>query len=160
MNTITKAANAAYSLVSFAVFAVLAGLFIYWAVLQRPFLDVNTERTQQVYTVNAGTILYMENPVIPAEFAGKVDYTGTLISTDQSTRYSLPSPDVARREVAELGGTTKVIPDAKPAAPLYAVFIPSYVRPGTYKYAVTATYQLNPFKTARLDLPVLTITVE
>lgn len=158
MSTIAKAADGLWSVLCLMVGAVLIGLGLYWAVLQRPFLEVNTASVQKEYRVTAGSLLYIENPIIPADFAGKVDYANTLV-IDQFTRYSLPSPEMARQEIAETNAT-KVVPVTKPAAPLYAVFIPSYVRPGTYKYVATATYRLNPFRTATVDLPQLTIVVE
>ena len=157
MNTIARAANGAWSAVCLLVAAVLTGLFIYWAVLQQPFITIDKNVVQSEYRVTAGSLLYIDNPVEPSEAVAKVQYTAVLIK-DQFTKYALPSPDVASR--AEVEDAETVVAPTKPAAPLYAVFIPSYIQPGKYKYQITASYKLNPFRTETLELPQLSITVE
>jgi hypothetical protein len=159
MNRVAKAANGLWSLSCLLVAGVLVGLGIYWAILQQPFLAVQQGSPSVPYTVTAGSILYVENPVVPAEFVGKINYTGVLIQ-DEFTRYVLPSPDMASIATKQGAELETVVQPMKPAAPLYAVFIPSYVRPGTYRYVVTASYRLNPFRTATLELPHLIIKVE
>lgn len=157
MNTLTRAASGVWSVTCLITAAILVGLFFYWVVLQRPYIELDEDNPVHEYRVTSGTILYVDNPLIPAEAVGRINYSATLVK-DQFTRYALPSPDVASKSAVESADT--VVRIGKPAAPLYAVFIPSYVQPGTYQYMVKASYRLNPFRTVTLDLPNLTITVE
>lgn len=157
MNTVAKAANGLWSIACLLVAAILVGMFFYWTLIQKPFVYVDAHAPQIEYKVTAGTLLYVDNPIVPAEAVAKINYSATLIK-DQFTKYALASPDMASRSEVEDADT--VVQPNKPAAPLYAVFIPSYVQPGTYKYRMTASYKLNPFRTETLVLPDLTIKVE
>lgn len=157
MNTVAKAANGLWSLICLLVAMVLVGLFFYWTLIQKPFISVDTHAATVEYRVTAGSLLYIDNPVVPTEVLTRISYSGTLIK-DQFTKYALASPDMASRDEVETADT--VIQATKPAAPLYAVFIPSYVQPGTYTYRMTATYKLNPFRSETLQLPDMTIKVE
>lgn len=148
-----------WSMASILVCVSLVGLFVYWALLQRPVLHVSGERVQKEYVVTAGSLVYVENPVAPAEYTGRIEYTNALVSRDGTQRYVLPSPDVARQEL-RTDAAKKIVPSEVTTTPLYAVFVPSYVQPGDYTYRVTAQYRLNPFRTATLELPPMTIKVE
>jgi hypothetical protein len=159
MNTVAKAANGLWSVICLLVAMVLVGLFVYWTVIQKPFVFVDQNAPMPEYRVTAGSLLYIDNPVIPTEVVARVSYSGMLVKDgDQYTKYALASPEMASRE--EIEGADTVVRPTKPAASLYAVFIPSYVQPGTYTYKITATYKLNPFRSENIPLPDLTIKVE
>ena len=157
MNTATRAANGLWSVACLAVMFGLVGLFIYWVCIQQP-PQLATERYVPAHhVVAAGSIVYFEAPVVPVEGFSEMSFRGSLMKEGKVV-YTLASPDSVPRE--DLKDTPEKILSATPEYPLYALFVPSYVRPGTYTYQVSVTYRLNPFKTRTVDLPPITLTVE
>lgn len=157
MNTAGKAIDAIWSLLCMAVVCGLLGLFVFWVLIQDIDLAPETPSVPVTHTVTAGSIVYFENTAMAPDTAANVSFTGKLIQNGE-VKYVLPSPDTVSREVEISGGET-VVAD-KPRHPLYALFIPSYVRRGDYVYQVTAMFRLNPLKTKSVELPPLIIKVE
>lgn len=157
MNTATRAANGLWSVACLAVMFGLVGLFIYWVCIQQP-PQLATERYAPAHhVVSAGSIVYFEAPLVPVEGFSEMTFRGHLLRGGK-VQYTLAPPDSVPRDVIK--DKPETILTAAPAYPLYALFVPSYVRPGHYEYQVLVTYRLNPFKTRTVELPPITITVE
>lgn len=157
MNTATRAANGLWSVACLTVMFGLVGLFIYWVGIQQP-PQLATERYVPAHhVVAAGSIVYFEAPIVPVEGFSEMAFRGSLTKGD-TVVYTLASPDSVPREV--LKDTPETILTAAPEYPLYALFVPSYVKPGNYEYHVSVTYRLNPFKTRTVDLPPISLTVQ
>lgn len=133
------------------------GLFVFWVFVQDIDLPSDLPSVPVEHTVVAGSIVYFENTAMPSDLAATVAFEGRLIQ-DGQVKYTLPSPDSVSRDVPIVGAET--VAADKPRHPLYALFVPSYVRPGSYVYQVTATFRLNPLKTKMIELPPLIIRVE
>lgn len=161
MNAVTtatkKVADGAWSVACMLVTGSLVMLFVYWLFIQQPPFAVTARAADTSYTVTSGSIVYFESPITPAELVALVSFSGRLVQNGQ-VKYQLASPDTISREVIQSADAAVIAPTKE--NPLYALFVPSYVRPGHYTYEVTATYRLNPFKTRRIELPPLNIYVE
>ena len=155
MNRVIRMLNGAWSVVCILAIGGLLWQGVYWALLQRPYLSVNTEGMALQYDAPAGSILYIENPIFPPDTLAQVDLQADLVG--EGTSYKLASPSESDVEVEEL--PLPALTKARPGYPVYPLFIPSYVKAGVYRYEVTASYRLNPFKTEQLVLPPVTITV-
>lgn len=158
MNTATRAANGLWSVACLMVAFGLVGLFVYWVCIQQPPQMTTESYSPASHVVAPGSIVYFETPIAPAEGVAAMAFRGDLMQGGER-KYSLASPDSIPREELQDAQETTVL-SAKPEHPLYALFVPSYVRPGDYEYHVTVTYRLNPFKTRTVDLPPIQITVE
>lgn len=157
MNTATRAVNGLWSVACLAVMFGLVGLFIYWVCIQQPPRLAIERYVPAQHVVSPGSIVYFEAPVAPAEGFSEMTFRGSLMQ-DGKTVYTLASPDSVPRDI--LKDTPETILSATPEYPLYALFVPTYVRSGVYTYQVSVTYRLNPFKTRTVDLPPISVTVQ
>lgn len=162
MNKMTLATGrvycaAIYSAVSGVVSLGLIALAVYWLVLQPAPLAVDTDGLELRYSVTRGTIVYLENPITPPMSSIPIELHGELVGIDNQQSYKLSTRD--SRDMILLDEETRP-PYIRLGFPLYGVYVPQYVKPGLYRYEVEATYPLNFFRRASLDLPPLTITVE
>jgi hypothetical protein len=132
---------------------------LYWAVLQRPALTYNTDGLKDTYTVSRGSTVYLENPLYPPDSNLRVVINPRMTGQDEvGGTYRLGSVDSSdgfRPSITEAR-----LSYVRPGYPVYGLYVPSYVKPGTYTYRATATYRLNLFRTATLDLPAFTVVVE
>lgn len=158
MNKALAAADRVWGQLCLIVCLTLIGMFIWWMFLQPPLLTVAQSQSDSVYNVTAGSMVYLENPVIPPDTIAQVDYDGELHSLETKDVYSLDTVDSISSRVTEQVITTS--DTVKPGQSLYGLFIPSYVRPGLYEFRMRATYRLNPFRSATLELPPVRIVVE
>lgn len=157
MNTATRAANGLWSVACLLVTFSLLGLFVYWVCIQQPpRLAVDNYNPVQ-HSVTPGSIIYFEAPMSSSEGAVGMTFRGQLVQRGE-VKYILPSPDSVPRE--ELQHSSEKIISGAPEYPLYALYVPSYVKPGDYVYMVQVTYRLNPFKTKTTDLPPINISVQ
>jgi len=159
MNRVKRYANSAWSATCMATFFGLLAATVYWAVLQRPPLTYNTEGLLTTYHVTRGSTAYLENPLYPPDTSLKVTINPRITGHDEvGGTYRLGSVDTSdgfRPSVTEAR-----LSYVRPGYPVYGLFIPSYVKPGVYTYRATATYRLNLFRTAKLDMPEFTVVVE
>lgn len=158
MNTAAaRAASGIWSVACLSVTFGLLGLFVYWVCIQQPPRLVVDQAMPVHHTVSAGSIVYFEAPVLPADEVAGVTVEGQLVQ-DGKVRYYLASPDSVPEEVRRSGNETVIMDSAE--YPMYALFVPSYVQPGDYEYRVSVTYRLNPFRTRTTALPTINITVQ
>lgn len=155
MNKAMKILDGAWSVVCILTTGGLMGLFLFWVLLQRPYLTVNVEGMTTSYTAPAGSIVYIENPIYPPDTLTHVELVAELHSPQMSYRLASP-PD---RKTQWYQGISQSYSTARPGYTVYPLFIPSYVKPGVYEYEATATYKLNPFKSESLVLPRVIITI-
>lgn len=156
MNTATRAASGLWSVICLLVTLSLVGLFIYWVAIQQPPQIAERAYTPAHQTVTPGSIIYFETPMVPSEYIAGVTFRGRLLQGGE-VKYSLASPDSVPRDVLE---RSDAVVAGGAEYPMYALFVPSYVRPGDYVYRVSVTYRLNPFKTRTSELPPINITVQ
>lgn len=158
MNRVKRCADVVWSGLSMATFFGLLSMALYWSVLQRPALTYNAEGIKTFYSTSAGATVYFENPIYPPDTNTRVQISPRLSASEGDDNYRLSAVD-------STDGFKPGIKDTKlayvrPGYPVYSVYIPTYVKPGVYTYRATATYRLNLFRTATLELPRLTIVVE
>lgn len=155
MGSLFKALDSMWSVACIVICGGAICTFLYWVVIQQPELAVNTDGMITEYTAPAGSVLYVENPIFPPDTVAQIDLSAELLSEDISYRLASPSDTHQRRR----GDTDTQLQTGRPGYPMYPIFIPSYVKAGVYKYIVTAEYKLNPFRSATLELPPLTLTI-
>lgn len=158
MNTVKRYCNATWSWASAFVTAGLLAFLAYSTLIQQPPLSYTTEGLRTAYTAVRGSSVFLENPIYPPGSNMRVQIAARMVNTDGSGSYRLARIDTE-------GGFLPSVTDAKfsyvrPGYPVYSVFVPHYVKPGTYTYQAEASYRLNMFRVARFQLPDITITVE
>ncbi|WDS62549.1 hypothetical protein UFRH6_123 [Pseudomonas phage UF_RH6] len=146
------------SSVSALVAAGLLMMFVYWMILQPAPLSINSEGLELNYKAARGTLMYVENPISPPNTSIQVELSAELIGVDNSSRYLMSSRD--SRDMIVIDDADLRPANVRIGYPLYGVYIPPYVKPGTYHYEVEARYRLNFFREEKLKLPTITITVE
>jgi len=158
MNTAAaRAASGIWSVACLSVTFGLLGLFVYWVCIQQPPRLVVDQAMPVHHPVSAGSIVYFEAPILSAGGASWATVEGQL-TQEGKVRYFLASPDSVPEEVRRSGSETFI--GGPTAYPMYALYIPSYVRPGSYEYRAAVTYRLNPFRTRTAVLPTINITVQ
>lgn len=150
--------EAACSALSAIVTAGLLMLFLYWLIIQPAALSLNEEGLSLNYTAARGTLIYIENPLNPPNSTVQVEVRAELVGVSTMNKYLLSSRD--SRDMFVLDD-----PNVRPAYirvgyPMYAVYIPAYVKPGVYLYQAEAKYRLNFFREEKVKLPTITVTVE
>lgn len=161
MNKAARLANGLWSLCCIALAVSLVCVFVYWRFLQGPTLSVDASTGEYVtqYEAQPGSVVFLENPIYPPDTVTQVNISAELYGvTDPKAVYPL-THDAMERFTQSQTEQLEIVSHARPGYPVYSIYIPSYVKPGTYRYEVYADYKLNPFKRERLQLPTLTFTI-
>lgn len=133
-------------------------LFIYWVFIQQAPLVADVHGLELNYHTARGTVMYVENPLSPPNTGIQVELRGELVGVDNGERYRMSSRD--SRDMITIDDPAMRPAYIRIGYPLYGVYIPPYVKPGTYHYQVEASYRLNFFREETVNLPAMTVVVE